>query len=57
MEILSDVVNYLLSKDKFFENSYDLYQDILYHLQPCSKICILLNAVTSHQVMHYWTFP
>ena len=28
-----DVVNYLLSKDKFFENSYDLYQDILYHLQ------------------------
>ena len=28
-----DVVDYLLSKDKFFENSYDLYQDILYHLQ------------------------
>ena len=28
-----DVVNYLLNKDKFFENSYDLYQDILYHLQ------------------------
>ena len=29
----TDVVDYLLSKDKFFENSYDLYQDILYHLQ------------------------
>lgn len=28
-----DIVDYLLSKDKFFENSYDLYQDILYHLQ------------------------
>ena len=28
-----DVVDYLLNKDKFFENSYDLYQDILYHLQ------------------------
>ena len=28
-----DVVDYLLSKDKFFENSYDLYQDILYQLQ------------------------
>ena len=28
-----DVVNYLLSKDKFFENSYDLYQDTLYQLQ------------------------
>ena len=28
-----DAVDYLLSKDKFFENSYDLYQDILYHLQ------------------------
>ena len=28
-----DVVDYLLSKDKFFENSYDLYQDILYHWQ------------------------
>ena len=28
-----DVVDYLLSKYKFFENSYDLYQDILYHLQ------------------------
>ena len=28
-----DVVNYLLSKDKNFLNSYDLYQDILYHLQ------------------------
>ena len=28
-----DVVDYLLSKDKIFENSYDLYQDILYHLQ------------------------
>ena len=29
----TDVVDYLLSKDKFFENSYDVYQDILYHLQ------------------------
>ena len=29
----TDVVNYLLSKDKFFENTYDVYQDILYHLQ------------------------
>ena len=28
-----DIVDYLLNKDKFFENSYDLYQDILYHLQ------------------------
>lgn len=29
----TDVVDYFLSKDKFFENSYDVYQDILYHLQ------------------------
>ena len=29
----TDVVDYLLNKDLFFENSYDLYQDILYHLQ------------------------
>ena len=29
----TDVVDYLLSKDKFFKNSYDVYQDILYHLQ------------------------
>lgn len=29
----TDVVDYLLNKDKFFENSYDLYQDILYYLQ------------------------
>lgn len=29
----TDVVDYLLKKDTFFENSYDLYQDILYHLQ------------------------
>lgn len=28
-----DVVNYLLSKDENFLNSYDLYQDILYCLQ------------------------
>lgn len=28
-----DVVNYLISKDKILENSYDLYQDILYYLQ------------------------
>ena len=28
-----DVVDYLLKKDKFFEKSYDLYQDILYYLQ------------------------
>lgn len=28
-----DVVDYLLKKDKFFENAYDLYQDILYYLQ------------------------
>ena len=28
-----DVVDYLLNKNQFFENSYDLYQDILYHLQ------------------------
>lgn len=27
-----DVVDYLINKDKLFENSYDLYQDILYHL-------------------------
>ena len=35
-----DVVGYLLSKDKFFENSYDLYQDILYHLQHLNYIVI-----------------
>ena len=29
----TDVVDFLLNKDKFFENSYDLYQDILYYLQ------------------------
>ena len=29
----TDIVDYLLSKNKFFENSYDVYQDILYHLQ------------------------
>ena len=29
----TDVVDYLLSKDKFFENTYDVYQDILYYLQ------------------------
>ena len=29
----TDVVDYLLSKDKVLENSYDLYQDILYYLQ------------------------
>ena len=29
----TDVVDYLLSKDKFFENTYDIYQEILYHLQ------------------------
>ena len=29
----TDVVDYLLNKDMFFENSYDLYQNILYHLQ------------------------
>lgn len=29
----TDVVDYLLSKNLFFENSYDLYQDILYYLQ------------------------
>ena len=29
----TDVVDYLLSKDKILENSYDLYQDILYYLQ------------------------
>ena len=29
----TDVVDYLLNKDTFFENSYDLYQDILYYLQ------------------------
>lgn len=28
-----DVVNYLLQKNKLLENSYDLYQDILYYLQ------------------------
>ena len=28
-----DVIDYLLKKDKIFENSYDVYQDILYHLQ------------------------
>ena len=28
-----DVINYLLNKDEFFENSYNLYQDILYTLQ------------------------
>ena len=28
-----DVVDYLINKDTLFENSYDLYQDILYHLQ------------------------
>ena len=28
-----DVVDYLLGKDRLFEISYDLYQDILYHLQ------------------------
>ncbi len=29
----TDVIDYLLSKDKILENSYDLYQDILYYLQ------------------------
>lgn len=29
----TDVVDYLLTKDKILENSYDLYQDILYYLQ------------------------
>ena len=29
----TDVVDYLLSKDKNFLNSYDVYQDVLYHLQ------------------------
>ena len=29
----TDVVDYLLSKDKVFENTYNLYQDILYYLQ------------------------
>ena len=29
----TDVVDYLLSKDKNFLNTYDVYQDILYHLQ------------------------
>ena len=29
----ADVVDYLLNKDKNFLNSYDLYQNILYHLQ------------------------
>jgi transposase len=29
----TDVVDYLLNKDKFFDNSYMLYQDILYYLQ------------------------
>ena len=28
-----DVINYLLNKEEFFENSYNLYQDILYCLQ------------------------
>lgn len=28
-----DVVDYLINKYKFFENSYNLYQDILYYLQ------------------------
>ena len=27
----TDVVDYLLNKDTFFEKSCDLYQDILYH--------------------------
>ena len=27
-----DIVDYLLKQNQFFENSYDLYQDILYHL-------------------------
>lgn len=29
----SDVVDYLLNKDKVLENTYNLYQDILYYLQ------------------------
>ncbi len=29
----TDVVDYLLSKDMVFDNTYNLYQDILYHLQ------------------------
>ncbi len=29
----TDVVDYLLNKDIIFDNSYNLYQDILYHLQ------------------------
>lgn len=29
----SDIVDYLLSKDKILENAYNLYQDILYYLQ------------------------
>ncbi len=31
--IETDVVDYLLTKDEIFENSYNLYQDILYYLQ------------------------
>lgn len=29
----TDVVDYLLNKDEIFDNSYNLYQDILYYLQ------------------------
>ena len=29
----TDVVDYLLYKDKFIENTYNLYQNILYYLQ------------------------
>ncbi len=29
----TDVVDYLLNNDEIFENSYNLYQDILYYLQ------------------------
>jgi len=36
-----DVVDYLLKKDKFFENSYDLYQDILYYLQHRDYDCFV----------------
>lgn len=41
-----DVVNYLLNKDEFFENSYNLYQDILYTLQHRDYKMVVNNLET-----------
>ena len=42
----TDVVDHLLSKSKLFENSYNLYQNILYYLQHrnYTDLCKIINA-------------